>query len=157
VTSETTTSTQRHILAINDSLEVLEIFRLLLEEEGYRVTTMRYAFKEMAAIRLMKPDLVILDYMWAEEDSGWAMLQMLKLDRTTGAIPIILCTGAKKQVEELDGQLASMNVTVVLKPFNIDALLDAITRRLDGPFADEATAVAKREMGRDAPVIRAIS
>lgn len=157
MTSQTTTSTQRHILAINDSHEVLEIFRLLLEEEGYRVTTMRYAFKEMAEIRLMKPDLIILDYMWAEEDSGWAMLQMLKLDRTTGAIPIILCTGAKKQVEELDGQLATMNVTVVLKPFDIDALLNAITRRLDGTYVDQATSSVETETGGDAPVIRAIA
>lgn len=152
--STSTESSQRHILAINDSKEVLDIFRLLLEEEGYRVTTMRYAFKDMAEIRLMKPDLVILDYMWAEEDSGWAMLQMLKLDRTTGSIPIILCTGAKKQVDELDGQLATMNVTVVLKPFDIDTLLDAITRRLDSTYADQSTSSAADS---DPPKIRSIS
>ncbi len=149
-------SAPRHILAINNSDEVLEVFRLLLEEEGYRVTTMRYAFKDMADIRQMKPDLVILDYMWPDEDDGWSMLQMLKMDRATGKIPIILCTGAKKQVEELVGQLTSMGVTVVLKPFDIDALLDAITRRLDGKLADQSTSSAS-SAATETPPLRVIS
>ncbi len=121
---------QRHILAVNDSDEVLTIFRLLLEEEGYRVTTQKYMFKDMDAIRELKPDLIILDYMWAGDDGGWSMLQMLRMDRTTAKTPIVLCTGAKKEVADLGDRLTHQNVRVVLKPFDIDELIGVIAEAL---------------------------
>lgn len=125
-------TTQRHILAINDSDEVLGVFRTLLGEEGYRVTTQRYLLKDMEAIRADPPDLIILDYMWAGDDAGWSMLQMLRMDRTTGKTPIVLCTGAKREIEELGDHLTQQNVRVVLKPFDIDELLAVITMALGG-------------------------
>ena len=135
---------QRHILCVNNSEEVLTVFRLLLEEEGYRVTTQSYLLKDMAEVREIKPDLIILDYMWAEDDGGWSMLQMLKMDRVTGPIPIILCTGAKKEVGELGDRLTQMDVSVILKPFDIYELLETIEKRLkttaDGQPRESATA-----------------
>jgi len=121
---------QRHILAGNNSDEVLKIFRILLEEEGYRVATQLYMLKDMDAIHADPPDLIILDYMWAEEDGGWSMLQMLRMDRTTAKTPIVLCTGAKREIEELGDRLTEQNVRVVLKPFDIDELLGVITTAL---------------------------
>jgi CheY-like chemotaxis protein len=123
-------SPQRHILALNDSDEVLKVFRLLLEEEGYRVTTQKYMLKDMDAIHADPPDLIILDYMWAGDDTGWSMLQMLRMDRTTAKTPIILCTGAKHEITELGDRLTEQNVRVVLKPFDIDELLGVITTAL---------------------------
>ena len=117
---------QRHILALNNEQAVLDLFRDLLTEEGYRVTTRQYADKDLDAIVALKPDLIILDYMWPEEDGGWSLLQMLRMDRRTAAVPIVLCTGAKQKVEELDGHLREMGVRVVLKPFDLDVLLATI-------------------------------
>ena len=123
-------SPQRHILALNDSDEVLKVFRLLLEEEGYRVTTQKYMLKDMDAIHADPPDLIILDYMWAGDDGGWSMLQMLRMDRLTARTPIVLCTGAKREITELGDRLTEQNVRVVLKPFDIDELLGVITTAL---------------------------
>lgn len=133
------TSKGRHILAIDNSEEVLEVFRLLLEEEGYRVSTQPYMFKDLDAIHELRPDLIILDYMWPEEDGGWSMLQMLRMERATAKTPIVLCTGAKKQVEELGEHFVQMDVSVVLKPFDIDTLLAVISKRLDAKGADGMT------------------
>lgn len=72
--------------------------------------------------------------MWAEEDAGWSVLQMLKMDRVTGQVPIILCTGAKREVSQLNDHLTRMDVSVVLKPFDIDTQLDVIVGHLaDAP------------------------
>jgi CheY-like chemotaxis protein len=119
-----------HILAINNDLSVLALFSDLLEEEGYRVSTLAYAEKDLAEIKALAPDLIVLDYMWAGEDAGWSLLQLLRMDPGTAAIPIVLCTGAVREVEALGAHLAEMGVRVVLKPFNIDRLLDAITAAL---------------------------
>lgn len=132
-----------HILAMNESDDVLELFRELLEEEGYRVTTQSYVDKDLDAIRDLNPDLIILDYMWDHEDSGWALLQMAKMSRKTKSIPIVLCTGAVKQVSELEAHLLDMKIRVVLKPFDIDHLLEVIARELavgsGSPVSDEAS------------------
>jgi DNA-binding response OmpR family regulator len=52
-----------HITAINNDAAVLSLFRDLLEEEGYAVTTQAYLEKDLVAIARLAPDLIILDYM----------------------------------------------------------------------------------------------
>src|SRR5215204_6713712 len=121
---------QSHVLAINNDQAVLALFRDLLEDEGYRVTTQTYVDRDLAGIKAQRPDLIVLDYMWATEDASWSLLQMLRMDPSTVAIPIVLCTGAVHEVKALEEHLVSMGVTVVLKPFNIDQLVDAIRERL---------------------------
>jgi len=122
---------QRHVLALNDSQEILIVLRKLLEEEGYLVTTRSRLVKELDEIREIAPDLIILDYMWPQEDAGWSTLQLLRMDREIGAIPIILCTGATREVEGISAQLSKMRVRVVIKPFDIDTLLGEVADALD--------------------------
>ena len=121
---------RRHILAINNDPAVLALFRDLLEEAGYQVSTQTYVDRDLTQIKVIKPALIVLDYMWANEDASWSLLQMLRMDPATAAIPIILCTGAVHEVKALEDHLVTMGVTVVLKPFNIDQLVDAIGERL---------------------------
>ena len=125
-------TTPRHILAINNEPAVLDLFRDLLGEEGYRVTTQTYADKDLDAIAALAPDLAIVDYMWPEEDGGWSLLQMLRMDPRTAAVPIVLCTGARQKAEELADHLREMGVRVVLKPFRLEALLAAVAAGLAG-------------------------
>jgi CheY-like chemotaxis protein len=122
--------TQRHVLAINNDPAVLALFRDLLEEECFRVSTQTYVDRDVAGIRALAPDLIVLDYMWANEDASWSLLQMLRMDPATAGIPIVLCTGAVREVEALADHLLTMGVTVILKPFNIDQLVDSIRDRL---------------------------
>lgn len=124
---------QTHILVINDTPEILDLFRQMLEEDGYRVSVDRFtidADKKLAEIKTFAPDLIILDYMIGNEGLGWQLLQLLKMDRETRSIPVIICTGAVRQVQELQNHLEDMGVAVVLKPFDIDYLLGEIAKVL---------------------------
>ena len=129
----TTKPAPKHVLAVNNDEAVLALFRDLLEDEGYRVTTRRYADRDLAQIRAAAPDLVVLDYMWHDEDENWSLLQMLRMDPGTAAIPIVLCTGAVREAEALGPRLAAMGVRVLLKPFNIDDLYALIAEALAHP------------------------
>ncbi len=131
-----TTAVQRHILAIDNSQAVLDLFRELLEGEGYRVSTQSYVDKDLDAIKDLAPDLIILDYMWGAEDEGWTLLQLLRMDPETKSIPIVLCTAAVAEARELEPHLTERGVRVVLKPFDLDDLLGAIHDALD-PHATE--------------------
>jgi CheY-like chemotaxis protein len=130
---------QKHILVINDDPAILSLFQELLGEEGYRVTLDRFGRQTgelLEVIRELKPDLVILDFIIGHENSGWQLLQATKMDRGTRDIPVIVCTGAVRQVTELSMHLDALKVHVVIKPFDIDQLLEVIDQTwasLDAP------------------------
>lgn len=124
------TDTRKHIVAINNSDDILNILDVLLTAEGYRVTTQLYRDHSIAEVASLKPDLVILDYQWATDDAGWTLLQLLRLYPDTMKIPIVLCTAAIEHVAETRDHLDSMGIAVVYKPFNIEQLLTTLRYRL---------------------------
>lgn len=132
---------RRRILIVNDSQEILDVLRDLLEEEGYDVVVYSYAIRDLDEVKRINPDLIILDFIINEETAGWQMLQKLKLDRETAAIPVIVCTAAAGLVRELEGHLKAKGVSVVLKPFDIDDLLTEINQRWER-LAEDAAGVA---------------
>jgi len=114
------------ILVVNDTQEILELFRMLLEEEGYEVILAGFPIQQISEIEQIKPDLIILDFVFGDQKTGWQMLQMLKMKRSTAAIPVLVCTAALDLVREQEGYLVSQGVHVVFKPFDIDRLLEAV-------------------------------
>ncbi len=121
---------RRHILVVNDTQEILDLFRDILEEEGHQVSLYSYAINDLAEVKRINPDLIILDFIIDGEDTGWQLLQKLKMDRRTMSMPIIVCTAAIKLVQELEGRLRAKNVGVIIKPFDIDDLLTEVNTAL---------------------------
>ena len=122
---------QKHIFVINDTIAILELFTALLEDEGYRVTTDGFSIEMvelLSRVKADRPDLLVLDFLIQDEGKGWQFLQMLKMDRETRDIPVVVCTAAVKLVEDLQTHLDAMGVGVVLKPFDIDNLLAEIDK-----------------------------
>jgi CheY-like chemotaxis protein len=125
---------RKRVLVVNDTQEILELFDAILEPMGLETVLMSYAPRELDRIRQVAPDLIILDFLMGDrEPLGWQLLQKLKMDRRTDAIPIVVCTGAVKTAQEQQGYLTEQGVTLVLKPFNVDQLEDAVRRSLDMP------------------------
>ena len=119
----------RRIHVINDTPEILDVFRMLLEDEGYIVTTDRFTPElgpKLEHVKSINPDLLILDLIVNGEAIGWQFLQLLKMDRATKAIPVILCTAAVRTVAELQSHLDAMGIKVVLKPFDVDHLIEVV-------------------------------
>jgi len=118
------------ILVVNDIQVILELFRTLLEEEGYEVVLAGFPFQQISDIERINPDLIILDFVFGDQKTGWQMLQMLKMRRSTATIPVIACTAALDLVREQEGYLVSQDVHVIFKPFDIDQLLTSIKQAL---------------------------
>jgi CheY-like chemotaxis protein len=122
----------KHILVINDTQEILELFRTILEEEaGYRVTLQSYSTRDLDEVKQAQPDLIISDHVPTEEKMGWQFLQKLKMDRATEHIPLIICTTMTQITRDNEGWLRAKNVVVIPKPFTIDELLGPV-RQLIG-------------------------
>ncbi|HEV2458147.1 MAG TPA: response regulator [Ktedonobacterales bacterium] len=125
------------VMVVNDTPEILDLFRVLLEDEaGYEVALYSYAVMDMREVEGIAPDRIILDYIFGREGLGWQMLQMLKMDRKTATIPVIICTAATKEVQEIEGYLQAQGVGVIPKPFDIDTLLDTVKLALTDPQHD---------------------
>jgi DNA-binding response OmpR family regulator len=120
------------ILVVNDTQEILELFRMILEGEGgYEVILSGFPMQEIEDVEQIKPDLIILDLVFGSEKTGMQMLQMLKMKRSTQSIPVIICTAALDLVREQEGYLNSQGVHLIYKPFDIDHLMTSVKRLLE--------------------------
>jgi DNA-binding response OmpR family regulator len=131
------------ILVVNDTQEILELFRMLLEEEGYEVVLSGLPIQQISDVEQIHPDLIILDFVFGDQKSGWQMLQMLKMKRSTASIPVIVCTAALDMVREQEGYLVSQGVHVVFKPFDIDHLLTNIKQLLNSH--EQVSSISEKE------------
>ena len=118
------------ILVVNDTQEILELFRMILEGEGYEVFLSGFPIQQIQDVEAIDPDLIILDFVFGDQKLGWQMLQMLKMKRSTETIPVIVCTAALHMVREQEGYLVSQGVHVIYKPFDIEHLTTSVKQQL---------------------------
>src|SRR5579883_2725665 len=119
-----------HILIIDDDSSLLELYQLLLEAEGYRVTTSRSAYEQVADEEQLQPDLILMDMKLGGKESGFLLLQKLRLYRPTKDIPVIICTAAVQVVREQEETLKEKGIPILYKPFEIDELLRVVQQFL---------------------------
>lgn len=120
------------ILVVNDTQEILELFQMILAEEmGYDVVLAGFPIQNIDDVERIRPDLIILDLVFEDEKAGMQMLQMLKMKRSTAAIPVLICTAAVNAVREQEGYLVSQGVHVLYKPFDIEHLMTHVKQLLE--------------------------
>jgi CheY-like chemotaxis protein len=141
-----------HILATDDDPAICALLDELLTDEGYRVSLS--ASHDVAEVARLGPDLILLDYWNSSLSTPSAFLDWLKAEPMTTAIPIVILTGARQLAEIQAAHFATLDVTVVLKPFAIDDLLAEIAGRLNGAQAAlYAAPDARSASGNRSPTI----
>lgn len=118
------------IMVIDNTQDILDLFELLLAEEGYRVSLHYYSGRDLEEVKQLMPDLIISDHSLNEQEAGWQFLQKLKTDPATQNILVIVCTAVSEVAEDADGRLARLGVKVLVKPFQIDELLTLVSELL---------------------------
>ena len=123
----------KHVLVVNDTEEIIELFRDIIEGMGHRMSGTSYAPEELTEIQQAEPDLVIVDIVIKGEKLGWQLVQKMRMSPDTADLPIIVCTAATDDVREQEGWLTANAVKVVLKPFRVEELERAVTKALELP------------------------
>ncbi len=114
------------ILCIDDDPGVITLYRRYLEKHGFEVVGLTDPREALETARRLRPDAITLDIMMPQKD-GWTVLQELKADPQTRAIPVIICS-----ILDERGQGFSLGAAEYLvKPFTEEELLEAI-QRVDG-------------------------
>lgn len=113
-------------MVINNSDNILAMFRKILEAEDCEVFTQLFLNSDLRDVRRIQPDLIVLDYYVGREGVGWEFLQLLKMEDATATVPVLVCTTAVRLVQEIASYLATKRVSVLRKPFESRDLVDAV-------------------------------
>jgi len=81
----------KRILAIEDDPAFVKLLQVRLKALGYEVYAVTDGLKALNAVRKLKPDLIITDLLLPGMD-GHKICRMIKFDKTTSHIPVIMLT-----------------------------------------------------------------
>ena len=120
----------KRVLVVDDDVKTVELVRLYLDRDGYRVLT---AYDGVEALRLAReshPDLIVLDLMLPGLDG----LQVCRTLRNESDVPIIMLTARTTDEDKLTGLGLGADdyVTKPFSPKELAARVRAVLRRLPG-------------------------
>lgn len=117
------------ILIVEDDPSVIELERVLLEDEGYEVVTAKDGLEGLLKTEFRHPSLILLDLMMPVVD-GSRMYEELRADERLSATPVVIVTGMADAHDVFDEIVGRENV--IIKPFGLEELLARVVA-LAGP------------------------
>ena len=119
---------RKRVLVVDDDAKTVELVKLYLNRDGYRVLT---AYDGIEALRLAReshPDLIVLDLMLPGLDG----LQVCRTLRDESDVPIIMLTAKTTEQDRLTGLDLGADdyVTKPFSPKELAARVRAVLRRL---------------------------
>lgn len=131
------------ILVIDDDINICEMLRVYLENEGYEVKTANDGPEGVNFFKIYEPDLVLLDIMLPKKD-GW---QVCREIREMSSKPIIMITAKGDVFDKVLGLELGADDFVV-KPFDmkeLSARVKAVLRRYSAKDIKDEEEVIKFE------------
>jgi len=135
------------ILIVDDEKDLVWAMRYGLKDEGYEVIAAYDGLEAIAAARLCRPDLVILDIIMPRLD-GLKVCRRLRRDPSLASVPILFLT----LLGEIEDRVAGLNEggdDYLVKPFDLRELkarVKALLRRGQSPLNGEPRAEGKRQL-----------
>ena len=125
----------KKVLVVDDDAKTVELVKLYLNRDGYRVIT---AYDGVEALRLAReshPDLIVLDLMLPGVDG----LEICRILRDESDVPIIMLTAMTTDQDRLTGldMGADDYVTKPFSPRELAARVRAVLRRIPGERGPE--------------------
>lgn len=128
------------ILLVDDEPSILQLARMYLEREGYRVEVVEDGQAALSAVKRFSPDLVVLDLMLPELD-GFEVCRRVRAD--ANPVPILMLTARDDDVDKIVGLELGAD-DYLTKPFNpreMVARVKAILRRKNRVSYPESSVV----------------
>ena len=120
----------KHVVLVEDELNIAEAIRFLLGQEGWRVQTLANGATALEVIRKAAPDLVMLDVMLPGR-SGFEILHDMRADPALRDLPVLMLTARGQSRDREMAERAGVS-RFMTKPFSNAEMLAAV-RELAGP------------------------
>ena len=120
----------KRVLVVDDDEKTIELVKLYLNRDGYRVLTAYNGTNALEIARKNNPDLIVLDLMLP----GINGLEICRTLREESDVPIIMLTARTTDDDKLTGlELGADDyVTKPFSPRELAARVRAVLRRLPG-------------------------
>jgi two-component system, OmpR family, alkaline phosphatase synthesis response regulator PhoP len=120
----------KKILVVDDDVKTVELVKLYLNRDGYRVLTANDGNDALQIARESHPDLIVLDLMLP----GISGLEVCRTLRTESDVPIIMLTALTTDDDRLTGLNLGADdyVTKPFSPRELAARVRAVLRRIPG-------------------------
>ena len=131
--------TQCTILTIEDEPAISDIIRLNLKSAGYDVISANNVMQAESVIKTIIPGLIVLDWM-LPGTSGPTFAKLIRNDKRTQDIPIIMLTAKSLEADKIEGLNAGCDDYIV-KPFSpkeLVARIRALLRRRSPELTKDA-------------------
>ena len=128
----------RRVLVVDDDAKTVELVKLYLNRDGYKVVTAHDGIEALRIAREQHPDLIVLDIMLPGLDG----LQVCRTLRAESDVPIIMLTARTTENDRLAGLDLGAD-DYVIKPFSpkeLAARVRAVLRRLPDEDTDSGQA-----------------
>jgi len=112
------------ILVVDDDESILEAFQLILEDKGYKVVTASTGRQAIEKAKENRFHVAIVDIVLPDVRGDKVALELHAIDEL---IEILFITGFSEYIHCLDA-IGIGFCDILLKPINIDVLLDAVKR-----------------------------
>lgn len=132
----------KHILVVEDELDIQELLENFLLDAGYQVTLASDGVEGITAFSTGKFDLVLLDIMLPKID-GYGVCEVI---RRESEVPVMMLTALDSEADQLRGFDLRID-DYVTKPFSMAVLLrkiEAVLRRSGNPSGDNGTKIYYR-------------
>ncbi len=122
--------TGKRVLVVDDDVKTVELVKLYLNRDGYKVLTAYDGIEALRLARESRPDLAILDIMMPGMDG----LEVCRTLRNESDMPIIMLTARTTDEDKLTGLGLGADdyVTKPFSPRELAARVRAVLRRLPG-------------------------
>jgi len=126
--SDNSAMSKGRILVVEDNMDNYELVRFVLERAGYDVFLAMNGRDGVAAARLQKPDLILMDLTMPEMD-GWMAAEKLKDDEITKSIPLYALSAHTLPIDRKRALEAGCD-GYISKPIHMAGFLDVVERAL---------------------------
>ena len=122
--------TGKRVLVVDDDAKTVELVKLYLNRDGYRVLTSQNGIEGLHIAQEARPDLIVLDLMLPGMDG----LEITRAIRKDSDVPIIMLTARTGDEDKLAGLGLGADdyVTKPFSPRELAARVRAVLRRLPG-------------------------
>jgi two-component system alkaline phosphatase synthesis response regulator PhoP len=125
----------KRVLVVDDDAKTVELVKLYLNRDGYRVFTAYDGNEALRLAREKRPDLIVLDVMLPGIDG----FEVCRIIRAESDVPVIMLTALTTDQDKLEGlELGADDyVTKPFSPRELAARVRAVLRRLPGERGPE--------------------
>ena len=121
------------ILLVDDDADFVDMNRILLESNGYRVRTAYSGRQCIAEVSAHRPDVIILDMVMESREDGFDVSRELRNSEHTRRIPLIMITSVNDSIPfRLEPDRTWLPVDALLeKPVDPQLLLSVVGKALE--------------------------